>query len=294
MFAPWFKDPATWEAWRAFLAVLFNLPMDDEQQAIARACTGLEALPERAFTEAWLVVGRRGGKSLDARDDCDLPGVVSVTGREPGAGRARDGLGAGGRSAASAIDHAIRDGVVHEVPLLAGRVERATTEEIEFRGRVGIEVATASYRTVRGRTLIAGLVDELAFFRWEDSANPDFEILDAIRPAMAACRGLCCLCASSPYSRRGALWEAYRKWYGVAGAPCLLWQADTRTMNPTITQAFIDAQYERDPASAMAEYGAQFRNDIDSYVTRDAIAGCDGAWPAGIAAGGWHQLCRFR
>ena len=23
----------------------------------------------------------------------------------------------------------------------------------------------------------------------------------------------------------------------------------------------------------MAEYGAQFRNDIDSYVTRDAIAG---------------------
>ena len=44
-------------------------------------------------------------------------------------------------------------------------------------------------------------------------------------------------------------------------------------MNPTITQAFVDAQYERDPASAMAEFGAQFRNDIDSYVTRDAIAG---------------------
>ena len=31
--------------------------MDDEQQAIARACTGLEALPEQAFTEAWLVSG---------------------------------------------------------------------------------------------------------------------------------------------------------------------------------------------------------------------------------------------
>jgi hypothetical protein len=160
-----------------------------------------------------------------------------------------------------------------EVPLLAGRVERATTEEIEFRGRVGIEVATASYRTVRGRTLIAGLLDEIAFFRSEDSANPDFEILDAIRPAMASMPGSMLLCASSPYSRRGALWEAYRKWFGVAGAPCLVWQAPTRTMNPTITQAFVDAQYERDPASAMAEFGAQFRNDIDSYVTREAIRG---------------------
>ena len=64
LFAPWFKEPATWAAWRAFLAVLFHLPMDDAQIAIARACTGLETLPEQAFTEAWLVVGRRGGKSL--------------------------------------------------------------------------------------------------------------------------------------------------------------------------------------------------------------------------------------
>jgi hypothetical protein len=40
----------------------------------------------------------------------------------------------------------------------------------------------------------------------------------------------------------------------------------------TIKQSFVDAQYERDPSSAMAEFGAKFRNDIDSYVTRDAIA----------------------
>jgi hypothetical protein len=64
LFRPWFKDPATWVAWTAFLACLFNLTMDWEQRAIAAACTGLETLPQRAFTEAWIVVGRRGGKSL--------------------------------------------------------------------------------------------------------------------------------------------------------------------------------------------------------------------------------------
>jgi hypothetical protein len=73
LFRPWFKDPATWNAWRAFLALLFNLPMDAEQTAIALACTGLETLPEQPFSEAWLVVGRRGGKSLVLAIDMQLP-----------------------------------------------------------------------------------------------------------------------------------------------------------------------------------------------------------------------------
>jgi hypothetical protein len=64
LFKPWFKNPETWEAWTAFLACLFNLPMDDEQRAIVLACTGLQELPERAFFEALLLCGRRGGKSL--------------------------------------------------------------------------------------------------------------------------------------------------------------------------------------------------------------------------------------
>jgi hypothetical protein len=244
-----------------------------EQQAIARASTGLETLPTHPFTEAWLVVGRRGGKSL-------VLAMIAIylalfkdwsANLVPGERGTVLVLAADRRQAQSIMRYA--NALCTEVPLLAARVERSTTEEIEFRGRVGIEVATASYRTVRGRTLIAGLLDEIAFFRSEDSANPDYEILDAIRPAMASMPGSMLLCASSPYSRRGALWEAYRKWFGVADAPCLVWQADTRTMNPTITQKFVDAQYERDSASAMAEFGAQFRNDIDSFVTREAIRG---------------------
>jgi hypothetical protein len=271
LFRPWFKDPATWNAWRAFLALLFNLPMDTEQTALARACTALETLPEQAFTEAWLVVGRRGGKSL-------VLAMIAIylalfkdwsANLVPGERGTVLVLAADRRQAQSIMRYA--RALCEEVPLLAGRVERATTEEIEFRGRVGIEVATASYRTVRGRTLIAALLDEIAFFRSEDSANPDFEILDAIRPAMASMPGSMLLCASSPYSRRGALWETYRKWFGVAGAPCLVWQAATRTMNPTIPQTTIDEAYERDPSSAMAEYGALFRNDIDAYVSREVV-----------------------
>jgi hypothetical protein len=42
-------------------------------------------------------------------------------------------------------------------------------------------------------------------------------------------------------------------------------------MNPTVSQAFIHAEMEKDPASAAAEYGAEFRTDIEGYVSREAV-----------------------
>ena len=36
----------------------------------------------------------------------------------------------------------------------------------------------------------------------------------------------------------------------------------------------IDEATERDPASAAAEYGAQFRSDVDSFVNREAVEAC--------------------
>jgi len=51
----------------------------------------------------------------------------------------------------------------------------------------------------------------------------------------------------------------------------MIWQAATRVMNPCVTQAYIDAEYEKDPVSAAAEFGAQFRTDIESFVSREAI-----------------------
>ncbi len=40
LFARWFKSKATWEAWLAFIAALFGVPMTPEQLATYEACTG--------------------------------------------------------------------------------------------------------------------------------------------------------------------------------------------------------------------------------------------------------------
>jgi hypothetical protein len=47
LFRPWFKDMATWEAWRAFLALLFHLPMSPEQVKITSNCGRKHRQPER-------------------------------------------------------------------------------------------------------------------------------------------------------------------------------------------------------------------------------------------------------
>jgi hypothetical protein len=79
------------------------------------------------------------------------------------------------------------------------------------------------------------------------------------------------LCGSSPYARRGALWDAHRRHFGREDDPVLVWQAATRTMNPSVPQSLIDDEIERDPASAAAEYGAQFRVDVESFVAREVV-----------------------
>jgi hypothetical protein len=64
LFARWFKNKATWQAWFAFIAALFGVPMAAEQLSTYLACTGRSEEPTEPFTEAWLICGRRAGKSI--------------------------------------------------------------------------------------------------------------------------------------------------------------------------------------------------------------------------------------
>src|SRR5205085_701803 len=51
----------------------------------------------------------------------------------------------------------------------------------------------------------------------------------------------------------------------------LVIQADTRTMNPSVPQSVIDRAMELDPIAGSAEYLAQFRSDVGSFLDSDLI-----------------------
>jgi hypothetical protein len=274
LFASWFKDRATWSAWFAFIAALFGLPMTAEQTEVYRQCTGRADPPTEAATEGWLVCGRRAGKSF-------VLALIAVylacfydyrRYLAPGE-RGTVMVIATDRRQARVIMRYVR-ALLTGVPMLARMVEREREGSFDITNSVTIEIGTASFKSVRGYTIVAALCDEMAFWPTDDSAQPDYEILDALRPGMATVPGAMLLCASSPYARKGALWDVHRRHHGKDGDPVLVWQAATRDMNPTVPQSVIDAATERDAASAAAEYGAQFRSDIEGFVTREAVDAC--------------------
>jgi hypothetical protein len=80
---------------------------------------------------------------------------------------------------------------------------------------------------------------------------------------------------SSPYARRGILWDAYRDYYRAdAPSRILVAQASSLRMNSTLPKEEIDAEYEKDAAYASSEYGALFRTDIESFIRREAVEAC--------------------
>jgi hypothetical protein len=159
------------------------------------------------------------------------------------------------------------------VPMLRQLIEAERQEGIDLSTRISIEVHTASFRAVRGYTIIAALCDEMAFWPSEDSASPDYEVITALKPAMATVPHAMLLCASSPHARRGVLWDAYHKYFGHPG-PALVWRAATRVMNPTVPQRLIDEALADDPSRFGAEYLAEFRSDIENYLSREAVEAC--------------------
>jgi hypothetical protein len=270
LFGPWFREPATWAAWRAFLAALFALPLTPDQLTTFQQCTGRTAPPTAPFNEAWLICGRRAGKSFILA----LVAVYLATFKKyrqllaPGE-RGTIFVLAADRKQARVIFRYVR-GLLRGVPMLKRMVERETADTFDLTNSVTIEISAASFRSTRGYTLIAALCDEIAFWRSDESANPDKEILAALRPSMATIPGAMLLCASSPYARRGALWDAYRKHF-AQNNNVLIWKAPTLIMNPSVPQRVIDEAIEADSASAAAEYGAEFRTDVESFISREIV-----------------------
>lgn len=165
-------------------------------------------------------------------------------------------------------------GLLKSVPSLAALVVSESKDSIELSNGIIIEVITASIAAPRGRAYALVIVEEAAFLPTDSSANPDVELLRAVRPALARVPGSLLVVVSSPYARRGVLFSAWQKHHDQPDGEVVLVQADTLTLNPTFDARAIARAYEDDPSSAAAEHGAQFRSDVEGFVSREAVEAC--------------------
>src|SRR5262249_41630850 len=157
-----------------------------EQRAIYQRCTGRTALASEPHRESWLVCGRRSGKSFIMA----LVAMYLAVFRDwrqflaPGE-RATVMVIAQNRDQAGEILNYLR-AYFSNVPMLARLLQNETAEEIELTNCVAIRVNAASYARVRGYAIAVAILDEVAFWPTDaGSANPDKEILAAIRPGQS-------------------------------------------------------------------------------------------------------------
>jgi hypothetical protein len=157
-----------------------------------------------------------------------------------------------------------------DIPPLRAMVVRETVTGVELDNGVDIAIATNTFRSVRGRSLLCAILDEAAFYRDENSSNPDEEIYRALRPGLATVPGLIMIGLSTPHRKSGLLYRKFCDHYGRDG-DVLVVRAPSLTLNPTIDPKEIERDLEEDPALARAEWLCEWRDDVSGWATRESI-----------------------
>lgn len=270
-------DPATWATWLVTMKASFGLALTDEEREIFASVAGSREPPAKRLNELWAIAGRGSGKSRMSAAIAAYLACFQEHRLDPGE------IGyvlvlAGSRDQAGVVFR-YAQAFIHRSPILRKLVKNVTAFEIQLTNGVHIAVHSNSFRLIRGRTLLATIFDEIAFWRDDTSANPDIETYRAVRPSLARTGGML-VGISSPYRRAGLLHQRYKDFYDTGDDDILVVKGGTAQFNPTISQATIAKEFAADPESARSEWGAEFRSDVaslfDDIVIDDAV---DHAWP---------------
>ena len=248
--------------WIAALKAAYALPLSKEELDIFSAIGGGRALPSTRCRELWVVAGRRSGKSQMSAGIGLHTALFIKHKLSPGeVGMVL--ILAASQAQASTVFNYVK-GFLDASPTLAREVINANQNEITLKNGIVIGVHSNSFRTVRGRTLVAVVFDEVSFWRDEGSATPDVEVYTAVLPSLATQNGLL-VGISTPYRKTGLLYQKHRDHWGVNG-DVLVVQGDTRTFNPTLSEGTIETLSAADPTAAASEWMATFRNDIGAFL----------------------------
>jgi hypothetical protein len=261
-------DLASWQTWLCVLRAAFGLQLSDSELATFAKIAGERVSPSKRVRELWAVVARRSGKSRMA---AALAVFLALFQRHK---LAKGELGhvlvlaASVDQARTVFEYCV--GFVEASEALRKEVRSITAHEIRLANGVVIGVWANSFRTVRGKTLLACIFDEVSFWRDEVSALPDVETYRACLPSLIASGGML-IGISTPYRRLGLLHAKHRDHFGVAGDDVLVVQGNSTTFNPSLSPALIAAHRASDPEGAVAEWDAQFRSDISAFLSEDLI-----------------------
>jgi hypothetical protein len=271
-------------AQETLLRAIDGLPLDGNQLELWRRCTGRETYPGTPFGEVTVIAGARAGK--DSRVAAPIALYEAIFGGHEAylakGERAVVPLVAQDQRATRVAFGYLREYLTSS-PLLSRMVEEPPlTLELRLVNRVTIQCFPCTLRSLRGFSIPAGVLDELAFFRLEGAADSDVEIQASIRRGMLAFPAPRLVKISTPYMRGGVLFEDFTRAWGQDNADLLVWRAGTALMNPSITAARLERERRLDPQRFAREYEAEFSEDLEAFLPA--------AWVDEAVLEGRHEL----
>jgi hypothetical protein len=268
LFAPFFVGPS-WNTWRAVIKAMFGERLNSAEIEAFRAVAERDP-PTKPVSEAVFIAGRGGGKdSVATLIATNIAVNFNPRKLRPGE-KAVVMLLAVDRPQAGVAFNYIK-GYFEEVPALARLVRHIGDDSIELRNRVVIEVHTNSYRSVRGRSLLCVICDEVAFWRDENSASPDVETVGAVTGGLARVEGSVLILISTAHRRSGLLYQKWRDAYGRNDHDVLVVKGTTLQFNPTFDAKIIARQIASDPQLYNAEYNSLWRDDLAGFIGRELL-----------------------
>jgi hypothetical protein len=268
IFEPWFHG-ASWDGWRSVLRAAFAEKMTKAEKAFFRSVADRDP-PHARVKELWVIAGRRSGKDSIA----SVIAAHMAASFEP-AGRLRPGERA--LVAALAVDRSQAATVLgytrsyfETVPALAALVKRETVTGFELNNGVDIAIVTNDYRSIRGRTVLCVIMDEVSYWLGENTSSPDTEVHKAVRPGMGTLSESMLIGITTAYRRSGLAYDRWQRHFGHDGKVLVI-RADSRTLNPLLPQSEIDDALADDAEAARADYLSEWRDDVGNYIQRDLI-----------------------
>lgn len=259
-------------AQEAALCALYGLPLSDAHLALVEPCVGGAWRQGVEYREAAFICGRRSGKSDKLAANVALYEAF-FRDHHLSAGETGIVLLLAQNMRQAKVVRGYIEGKIRKSPVLQRHVMAARAHELELDNRITIAIHPASFRAIRGLSVVSCICDEIAFWWTEDGyANPDIEVLRAVRPAMATFPHGKLLLVSSPYTMNGALWDIWQR--RDSDPDTLVWRAPTSLMNPTVSAAFLAKEQARDAENYRREYGAEFTEAISGFLSAEAIERC--------------------
>ena len=270
-FEPWFSGES-WDAWRVVLKGAYCLPMSPDELVIFGELAGGRAPPRQRVKQLFVIAGRRCGKDSIA----SLLAANAAAVEQAHIGRLRPGE----------MAHVVCIACDRDQAKIVSGYARSYFREIGDLGRNGErETASASNLTTASRShrdkqLSAGaranaparhprrgcvLSRRESQFPGRRASPCDHAELDDVAGGDVVRN------QSTPYAKRGLLYEMWKAHYGKDSDSVLVIQASSLQLNPTLDPAEIALEREADPAAAVSEWDGQFRADLSTYVSIELI-----------------------